>query len=230
MFGLSRRGVIALGAAGLLAVAGVGAVAFAETPTPTPGAQRSNYGQVFMSRLATALNVDQGKLADAVKTAQSQTIDEAVAKGDLAKNRADEMKQRLQQGGPGFFAPFGGPGFPGGKGAKMGPGPGGMFGMHDGAVQDAIAKTFGMSVQDLQTALRSGKSLLVIAGDKSVTEKDLRSAIHDATKAELDKAVAAGKLTQAQADAMLARVDQAPLDFGGRPAGRPDRPGMRGMR
>jgi hypothetical protein len=228
MFGLSRRRVIALGAAGLLAMAGVGTIAFAETPTPTPGAQRQNYREVFVSKLATALGVTPDALTAAAKKAESDTIDQAVTNGDLAKNRADEMKQRLQQGGPGFFAPFGGPGFPGGKGDRMGAGPGGMMGIHSQAVEQAIATKLGFAtVQDLQTALRSGKSLLTIAGEKNVSEKDLRATIHDATKAELDKAVTAGNLTQAQEDAMLQRLDQAPLDFSGRPS-RPARPGKWG--
>jgi uncharacterized protein YidB (DUF937 family) len=216
MLGINRRAVIALGAAGLLAAAGLVTVAFAQTPTPTAGAQRTNYGEVFTAKLAGALGVDQSRLTDAVKKAQSDTIDEAVARGDLAKNRADEMKQRLPQGGPGLFGPFGGPGFPGGKGDRMGPGPRGMIGPHDQAVQEAIAAKLGVTIQDLRTQLRSGKSLLDLAKEKGVSETAVRATIQTALKGQLDKAVADGKLTQARADEMLKRSEQMPLPLDGK--------------
>jgi hypothetical protein len=210
MSGINRRSVIALGAAGMLAL-GVGTVAFAQTPTPTAGLQRTNYGEVFATKLAAALGVDQTKLNSAVKTAQTQTIDEAVAKGDLDQTRADEMKQRLQQDGAGGFGPFGGLGFPDGKGDRMGPGGRGMFGPNDSAVQEAIAAKLKVTVQELQTQLKT-KSLLDYAKEKGVVESDLRATIQAAMKTQLDKAVAAGKLTQAQADEMLKRSEQMPLD------------------
>ena len=52
----------------------------------------------------------------------------------------------------------------------------------------------------------------------SITAADISGAYQDLLKARLDAAVAAGKLTQAQADEMLARAKDAPLGgpgFGG---------------
>ena len=61
----------------------------------------------------------------------------------------------------------------------------------------------------------------------SITAADISGAYQDLLKARLDAAVAAGKLTQAQADDMLARAKDAPLGgpgFGG-PGFGPDGPG-----
>ena len=63
----------------------------------------------------------------------------------------------------------------------------------------------------MQTQLRSGKSLSDVAKDKGVSEQDLRSAVAAAAKTQLDQAVKDGKLTQAQADSMLQRIQQGPL-------------------
>ena len=215
MFGLKRRAAIALAAAGLIVLAGASTAAFAQTPTPTPGAQRTNYREVFVSKLASTLGIDQSKLVDAIKKAESDTIDQAVANGDLAKNRADDLKQRLNSATPGTL-PFGGFGPFDGKDPRRGPVKPGPFGLKDQAVEQAIATKLGMTVQDLQTQLRSGKSLLDLAQAKGVSESDLRATIKTALKAELDKAVAEGKLTQAQEDAILSRVDSMPLNFGGK--------------
>ena len=229
MLGIKRRAAIAMGAAGMLVMAGVSTVAFAETPTPTAGATRTSYGEVFTANLAGALGIDQTKLTDAIKKAQTDTIDQAVTNGDLTKARADDMKQRLAENKAGQFGPFGGPGMPFEKGDRRGPGGPKMGGPMAGGlqgqgIQEAVAAKLGLTVQELQTQLRSGKSLLTIAKEKGVSEADLRAAIKAALKTQLDKSVADGKLTQAQADAALARIDSMPLD-GSRPvdSARPQR-------
>jgi len=212
MLGRHKRLVIAIGAAVLLAGAALGTTALAATPTPgTPTAQPSkqNYGQVFLSKLAGALGIDETKLNDAIKKAETDTIDQAVQNGDLAKNRADEMKQRIQQGNPGFFGPFGGR-FGGkfGDHRWFGHGFRGVGGMYDQTALKAIADKLGMSVQDLQAQLRSGKSLSDLAKEKGTSEQDLRSAAATAVKAQLDQAVKDGKLTQQQEDSILQRIQQ----------------------
>jgi len=209
-----KRLLIAVSAAVLLAGAALGTSALAETPTPgtptaQPGGQRQDYRQVFLSKLAGALGIDQTKLNDSIKKAQTDTIDQAVQNGDLAKNRADDMKQRVQQGNPGFFGPFGGR-FEGQFGDRRWAGHGfrGVGGMYDQTAQKAIADKLGMSVQDLQAQLRSGKSLSDVAKDKGVSEQDLRSAAATAVNAQLDQAVKDGKLTQQQEDSILQRIQQ----------------------
>ena len=222
MLGLDKRVVFALGAAAVLMVAAVGTSALAATPTPgTPtaqtGAQGQDYRQVFLTKLAAALGVDQTKLSDSIKQAETDTIDQAVRNGDLAKNPADQMKQRIQQGGPGFFGGFGG-----GPGGPFGIGPGfpGMGGLPMQAVEQAAADKLGMSLQDLQTQLRSGKSLSDLASAKGVSAQDVYSAMATAAKTQLDQAVKAGNLTQKQEDSFLQQIQQGQFPFfGGRPGG-----------
>ena len=215
MFGLSRRVLIAAGAAAFIGVAAAGTVALASTPTPTAGrGSGQDYRQVFISKLAAGLGIDQSKLTGAVKQASVATIDEAVAKGDLTKDQADKLKARMEQGGPGFFGapPIG----PGPRGDRHAP-PFGGPGMKDDAVTKAIADKLGLTADELHTQLRAGKTLAELATAKGLTEQDLKTAAVAAMKTQLDEAVKAGKLTQAQADEMLKRFQESPLPGGGRP-------------
>ncbi len=63
-----------------------------------------------------------------------------------------------------------------------------------------------MSTADLQSALRSGKSLTDLETQQKVSDSAVKAAMKDAAKGVLDKAVKAGTITQAQADAILSRV------------------------
>jgi hypothetical protein len=118
-------------------------------------------------------------------------------------------------GGPGAGPMFGGPGMggpgaggfafgfghghgPGGPGMRGG-GPGG--GLLAGNVLKTSATFLGMTVADLQTALKGGKTLAQVASDKGKTAAGLITALTDEAKANLDAAVAAGWITQKQADA-----------------------------
>lgn len=101
-----------------------------------------------------------------------------------------------------------------GAGLAQGRGMGAMgFGRGGGmpqwaGMQDEIAQALGMSVADVQAARQGGKSLAQIAADKKISKDQLVSTILSARKADLDAAVKAGTLTQAQADAMYANMQQ----------------------
>jgi len=219
--------VIALGLAGMLALGTLGTVAFAATPTPGPAAtptsgQGQDYRQVFLTKLAGVLGLDQTKLTDAIKQAETETIDQALQDGNLAKNQADEMKQRVQNGDTGFLGGFGGRGFGGpGGGGPGGPGPRGMGGVNMQTVEQAAADKLGLTLDDLRTQIHSGISLADIAKDKGVSETDVRSAMAAAAKTQLDQSVKDGKLTQTQADDVLQQIQQGGSPaFGPGPRGR----------
>ena len=222
MLGLNRRVIAGIGVALALAVAGVGGVALAETPTPTSAAattttQKTDYGQVFLGKLATILGVDQAKLQASVKQAQSDTIDQAVANGDLAKNQADAMKLRIEQNGA---EPFGIRGLDGMGRGGFGHGGPGMGVVDNSAVEKAVADKLGMSVADLETQLHSGSTLASLAQAKSLNVQDLYTATANAAKPQLDQAVKDGKLTQAQADQILQQIQQGQVGLGGPKGGR----------
>src|SRR3989442_6781588 len=71
---------------------------------------------------------------------------------------------------------------------------------------NAVASALHMSTADLQSALRSGKSLTDLETQQKVSDSAVKTAMKNAAKGVLDKAVKAGTITQAQEDAMLARV------------------------
>jgi hypothetical protein len=121
--------------------------------------------------------------------------------------------------GPGFgHHGFGGPGM-GMRGFGMhgfGPGFGhGPRGGHGGAgllageVLKTAASYLGISLADLQADLKGGKTLAQEATAKGKTADGLIKALTDAAKANLDAAVAAGWLTQAQADSVLEMAKRA---------------------
>lgn len=75
-------------------------------------------------------------------------------------------------------------------------------GMHT-LVWDGLAEALGLTPDELNAELASGKTLLQIAETKGVSQEQLDAALETSVKAGLDEAVADGVLTQAQADQML---------------------------
>jgi hypothetical protein len=77
---------------------------------------------------------------------------------------------------------------------------------------DAVSKLLGLTPEQIHEQRLAGKSLVQIAQEKGVSKDALVNAILAAKKAVLDSLVSAGKLTQAQADAMYAHMQtQVPL-------------------
>jgi ribonuclease HII len=119
--------------------------------------------------------------------AHKAELDKAVADGKLSQAQADAMltlmKANLEQRAQQSFQP---------RGWGFGP---------DDSLVAIAAEVLDQTQADIAQALRDGKTLAEIAGDK--LDEIINQAV-EARKAELDKAVADGKLSQAQADAMLA--------------------------
>jgi hypothetical protein len=183
------------------------AVAFAQTPTPpnppkttTP----SPYAQTFWQALATNLGVTVEKLQTAIRDALKSTVAKMLSDGKLTQQQADQANSAIGKL-PFDRQPFGG--FLGGRGFRGGPG---MFAMGTSAF-DAVAQKLGMTTQDLMTELRGGKTLADVAGEKKVSTDDLKAAMVAAVNAQIDKAVADGKLTKDQADKIKAQVDKMDL-------------------
>lgn len=123
--------------------------------------------------------------------------------------------------------PWGRGGMMGGYGGGMMGGRGGMMGgyggygagmmaggyynsMHSYMVA-AVAKALGMTTDDLNAALTSGKTMWQVAQEKGKTADEFQKIMVDARKTALDQMVADGVITQAQADAMLARMQNMPM-------------------
>ena len=141
---------------------------------------------------AKQLGIQPKALDNALKKALEDRIDAAVAAGRLSKAQGDELKQRIESGDFPLFGPLGG-GF-------------GHFAPF--ATVDAAASYLGLSENQLQTQLNDGKTLAQIAKDRGKPVDGLISALTDAAKTRLDKAVAAGRLSKSQEQQILGDLKQ----------------------
>jgi polyhydroxyalkanoate synthesis regulator phasin len=137
----------------------------------------------FLARVADKLGVSESELQTAIDEARTETLDEAVANGSLT----EEQAQRLQESG----FPFGG-------------GPMGHEPVH---IMDAAAEVLGMTQADLMGQLQDGKSLAGVAEAQGMSVEDFKAALLDQVQAQLDEMVAAGDLTQDQADETFQRTE-----------------------
>lgn len=96
-----------------------------------------------------------------------------------------------------------------------------MGGMHDYMIQ-ALAAKLNLSVEDLQSKINSGERPYEIAKAQGLTDAQIQELMEQAHDEALKAAVAAGVLTQAQADAMDQRMEQMWQNgvFGGLMGGR----------
>jgi hypothetical protein len=83
----------------------------------------------------------------------------------------------------------------------------GMGIMHDYMVS-AFASAVGLTVDEVNTRLTNGETLKAIAIAQGKTEADLPALWSQVRQAALDQAVAAGVITQAQADKMLKKMNE----------------------
>jgi hypothetical protein len=179
--------------------------------------------EAFMADVAKRLGVSTEALNDAIKGARIAQVEQALKDGKITQEQADAAKKAIESGeGPGFgFGPgFGHRGFGGG----FGPGPG--FGHHGPGFAgglDAAAGYLDLTEEQLRTELQSGKSLATIAGEKGKSVDGLKAAMVKDATAKLDEALAAGRITKEQRDALAERltamvdraVDRTPRQRGG---------------
>jgi polyhydroxyalkanoate synthesis regulator phasin len=178
----------------------VAAVEAAPSPSASPSASK-NYAQVFVDKLAGILGLTPAQTQDALKQAQLQTVDQMLKDGKITQQQADAMKARINAGqGLGAIGGFGRHGNNGFKAS------GALMRDLMTAEANAAASALHMSTADLQSALRSGKSLSDLEKQQNVSDSTVKAAMKNAAKGVLDNAVKAGTITQAQADAILART------------------------
>jgi len=165
----------------LVAAAGGGVAIAASDTSP------AEENQAIINDAAQQLGVSPSKLSDALKKALSDRIDAAVAAGRITKAEGDAQKQRLSSGdvplfaGPHGFGHFGGP----------------LHGL------DAAATYLGLTGAQLRTELQGGKTLAQVAQAHGKSVSGLVDALVAEAKTDLDAAVKAGRLTQAEANDML---------------------------
>ena len=193
---LSKK--VVLGATALLMLAGAaGAVAATQSSTG-PAAQ----AQAYMNDLAGRLGVTPAALTAAIKAADSDRIDAAVAAGRLTQAQATALKARIQaSAGAPLFGAFGRDGL-----GRHG------FGGGAGGTVGAAATYLGITDATLRSELRAGQSLAQIAtATPGKTVAGLKAAIIAAATTGLNAATSSGQITSTQEQqrlsALSSRID-----------------------
>jgi hypothetical protein len=169
---LAAVSIAGLGAGFALGVPGVSS---AQTSSTTPAAASG-------SAPAASPAADRAThIADALKP--------LVTDGTITQAQADKVSAALQAAMP--------------AGGKGGRGPGGDMGRggpRGGASLGVVATAIGITEADLRTALHGGQTIAQVAQAHNVTADAVIAALVADQQSRLDKAVAAGTITQAQAD------------------------------
>lgn len=146
----------------------------------------------YISKLAANLGIDTATLETALQDTALQIVDEQLAAGAITEERAAELRQAIQAGefpiGPGF----------GGPRHHHGGGPG----LHIGGAD--LAAFLGIDEATLRDALMSGSTLAEVAEANGASRDALKTFLTDEFSAALAERVAAGDLTQEEADEKLA--------------------------
>jgi len=165
-------------------------------------------GGQTIAAVAKAHNVDPASVIAALVADDQSELAAAVVAGRITQTQADAKKAELTQRatdqvnnthpGPGMGRPDGrGPGF-----------------RYQEAVSDTsvVAKAIGISESDLTTALSGGQTIAAVAKAHSVDPASVIAALVADGQSELDAAVKAGTITQAQADAEKTELTQHATD------------------
>jgi hypothetical protein len=146
---------------------------------------------------ADRLDVEPSELEDALRDALKARVDTAVEEGRLTEEQGVELKTRIDSGEMQFLRGLG----------KPGPGRFGHF--HHFARFPALraaAEYLGLAEEELRERLRDGDTLAEVAKAEGKAVDGLVDALVADAEKRLDDAVAAGKLTPAQADELADRL------------------------
>jgi hypothetical protein len=187
-----KRKILVAGAAALAVAGGGAAIAASTSGSP------QEESKAVVDDAAKQLGITPAKLSSALKQALENRVDAAVAAGRLTKEQGDELKKRIESED---FPVLGGFGM--GFGHR-----GGGPGIHRFGHLEVAASYLGMTEAELGTQLAGGKTLADVAKAKGKSVDGLVSALVADEKKELDAAVKAGRITEAQADAFLANAKQ----------------------
>jgi polyhydroxyalkanoate synthesis regulator phasin len=187
------------GITALVAVLAVSAVAIvsAQGPQAGQGNQGLNLWERMHGAIAKALGISVEQYDSAVDTARDDVLKQAVGEGVLTQEQADRIRGLDLDG----FGPWGmmrGGVFGGrGVGAMGGPGK---------SLVATAADELGMTVQQLVDELEAGKTIADVAKANGVELKTIVDAFVAPRSEYLAELVADGRISQEQADAMLAHM------------------------
>ena len=181
----------------------IGGIGHASAQEPgTPQAQRQGRPKLdVLGKLAANLNISLDQLKSAIKATELQIVDELLADGTITQEQADKITEKINSSeGLGL-----------GKllGRRQHEGQQGQERFRKAARREIIqsaAGAIGIEPKDLVAELKDGKSIADVAAEHSVALDDVKAQITADATARLAELVAAGKLTQERADAMLQKL------------------------
>lgn len=176
--------------------------------------QADTYYNLYLQNLATNLGVSQDKLTSGMTQAAKDTIAQAVKDGKLTQAQADQLDTQIDNmaangiygyNGFGHDPGMGGPGM-GGPG-KDGFGPGAPISSTTMSnVETAVANKLGLTVAQMHTDFQNGQTIADLAKAANVNLADIKTIIINTIKPDLDAAVKAGNMTQAQEDSFIQNI------------------------
>ncbi len=185
-----KRLLLTMAVVGALAVAAVAVVGVAaQTGTPTASPTGTPLDKLF-EKVAEKLGITQDQLTNAVKSSETDLIDEAVANGTITQDRANQLKDRIANSDKIILPGMGRHGKGGGH-------------LEAGAALDTAAGVLGIDKDTLMNDLRNGQSLAEIAQAQGKNVDDFKAALLDSAHQKLNDLVGQGKLTQDKADQMF---------------------------
>lgn len=149
------------------------------TTDPATDAESGLYCDTFLNAFASELGVTRDDLTAAGKSAALSTIDAAVAAGDMTAERADRLRELINNAdgdGCGLF-----------RGAwRHGFAHGWVRGVFSGDVVEAAADALNLSSADLLTQMRDSGSLQAVADAQGADYDTLKTTVIAAVQADLD--------------------------------------------
>ena len=159
----------------------------------------------FINHFSSDLGTDQTKVNAAFQQAISETLADQVKAGKITQKQADAIKARLAGKQPCSL----GPALKGGGGDRA------NVRAYMQQLLNAAASALGITPDALKADLQKGESLSQIAAaqNPAVTEAQFRQKLIANLTPLLDQAVKDGKLTAAQEQAILHRLQTGPIPF-----------------
>lgn len=186
----------------VVGMAAAAAVVVAQEPPADEQGVFANLRQEMHEAISKALGISVEQYDAALGQARDEVLDNAVQGGRLTKEQADRMRERAELGMGAFGGMMGGRGA--GRGMMGGNSP--MMGGDNSSLVTIAAEKLGMSVDALRDELQAGTTIAELAQEKGVDVQTVIDAFVAGRQEWLDEAVANGRLTQEQADQMLANM------------------------
>src|SRR5258708_37229586 len=167
-------------------------------PTPATATTTNPYCEQYLKDLANRLHVSVATLQQAQLAAHEDVLAQLVRDGKLTQKQADAIKQHLTSRQECA-----------GMGMHMGMGKS-FLQKYMPDLTNQVAQGLHLSADQLQAQLQAGKSLDDIAAPQHVSSSQLQTIETNALQSTLNKAVAAGDLTQQQANQFMQYAQNHP--------------------